>query len=161
MPKSACRAVAATSGPVMRYRSPQGHLPLVQIGSVGRVLQRVHRAGCLVGAEHRTAPAARADRLDAALAQLLDGGAVLHGDRVSYRETTGQPPARVPPPGARAREVTSLASWPVSRVPAQMMTSQGPATPAVSQTPGTSRTAAVTTAAGPAWACTGMCEAIT
>ena len=39
----------------------------------------------LVGAEHRTAPAARADRLDSALAQLLDGGGMLHGDRVSYR----------------------------------------------------------------------------
>jgi hypothetical protein len=42
-----------------------------------------------------------------------------------------------------------------------MMTWQGPATLAVSQTPGTFRSAAVTMAAGPAWACTGMCEAIT
>ena len=32
---------------------------------------------------------------------------------------------------------------------------------AVSQTPGTSRIAAVTMAAGPTWACIGMCEAIT
>jgi len=84
MPKSACRAPQRRPAR-LRYRSPQGHLPLVQIGSFGRVLQRVHRAGCLVRAEHRTAPAARADRLDAALAQLLDGGAVLHGDQVSYR----------------------------------------------------------------------------
>jgi hypothetical protein len=42
-----------------------------------------------------------------------------------------------------------------------MMTSQGPATLAVSQTPGTSQSAAVTMAAGPAWARIGMCEAIT
>jgi hypothetical protein len=42
-----------------------------------------------------------------------------------------------------------------------MMTWQGPATLAVSQTPGTSRIAAATMAAGPVWACIGMCEAIT
>jgi len=40
----------------------------VQIGSFGRVLKRVHRAGRLVRAEYRAAPAARADRLDGALA---------------------------------------------------------------------------------------------
>jgi hypothetical protein len=35
----------------------QGHLPLVQIASIGRLLQWVHRAGRLVRAEHRAAPA--------------------------------------------------------------------------------------------------------
>ena len=75
------RGVSAASRPGMRRRSLQRHLPLVQIGSFGRMLQRVHRAGCLVGTEHRTAPAARADRLNGALAQLPDRGGVMHGHR--------------------------------------------------------------------------------
>lgn len=37
---------------------PQGHLPLVKITGIGRLLQRVHRAGRLVGAEYWAAPAA-------------------------------------------------------------------------------------------------------
>jgi hypothetical protein len=32
-------------------RASQGHLPLVHVGSFGRVLQRVHCASALVGAE--------------------------------------------------------------------------------------------------------------
>ena len=36
---------------------------------------------CLAGTEHRTAPAARADRLNGALAQLPDRGGVRHGHR--------------------------------------------------------------------------------
>jgi hypothetical protein len=39
-------------------RLSQGHLPLVQIASIGRVLHWVHHAVRLVRAEHRTAPAA-------------------------------------------------------------------------------------------------------
>jgi ribosomal protein L17 len=39
-------------------RLSQGHLPLVQIASIGRVLHWVHHAGRLVRAEHPTAPAA-------------------------------------------------------------------------------------------------------
>jgi len=87
----------------------------VQIGSFGRVLQRVHRAGCLVGAGHRTAPAAWADRLDGALAQLLDRGGVVHGDRCPSGERPGSWPSASR--RARAREVTSLAGSLVSRVP--------------------------------------------
>ena len=132
----------------------------MQIGSFGRVLQRARRAGPLAGTGYRAAPAAGAGRLDGALVQLLDRGE-WYTAPASQRCATGQLIVCVPPPGARAREVTSLASWPGSRVPAQMMTSQGPGTLSVSQTPGTSRTAAATMAAGPAWACIGMCEAIT
>ena len=58
----------------------QRHLPLVQIASIGRALQWVHRAGRLVRAEHRTAPTAWADRLDAALTHLVDCGVVVHSD---------------------------------------------------------------------------------
>jgi hypothetical protein len=39
-------------------RLSQGHLPLVQIAGIGRVLQWVRHAGRLVRAEHPTAPAA-------------------------------------------------------------------------------------------------------
>jgi hypothetical protein len=77
--------------------------PLVQIGSFGRMLQRVHRAGPVAGTEHRTAPAARADRLNGALAQLPDRGEVARG----HRRLTGVRPgggrrSRHPPqtPGA-------------------------------------------------------------
>jgi hypothetical protein len=42
----------------MWRRLSQGHLPLVQIASIGRALERVHRAGRLVRAEHPAAPAA-------------------------------------------------------------------------------------------------------
>lgn len=51
----------------------------MQIAGVRRLLQRVHRPGRLVRAEHGTAPAARAHRLHAALADLLNGGVVIHG----------------------------------------------------------------------------------
>jgi hypothetical protein len=54
-----------------------------------------------------------------------------------------------------------MTSSPVSRMPVRAMTSQGRATLAVSETPGTSRSAAVTMAAGLASAWIGMCEAIT
>ena len=69
---------------------------------------------------------------------------------VSHRRATGQLIVCVPPPGARARDVTSLAGSPISRVPARTMASQGAAMQGVSETPG------VTTAAVPTWAWTGM-----
>src|SRR5215469_871757 len=69
----------------MRRRLGQGPVPLVQIAGLGRTLHWVHRAARLVRAEHRTAPAAGADRLAAALACLMDGGVVAHGGRSSYR----------------------------------------------------------------------------
>ena len=85
MPKSACRA--------SRRRPAPASVPLTAGTSPARADRQLRpRAAAspivpasLVGAEHRTAPAARADRLDSALAQLLDGGGMLHGDRVSYR----------------------------------------------------------------------------
>src|SRR5262249_61732901 len=61
-------------------RLAQGHLPLVQIAGLCRALQRVGRSGRLVRAEPRTAPAAGADRLDAALAHLVNAGVMLHGE---------------------------------------------------------------------------------
>ena len=69
----------------------------------------------------------------------------------SYRRTTG----RWPTVASRqrrpwARDAPSLARSPVPRVPARAMTSQSPATLAVSEAPGTSPGAAVTMAAGPA-----------
>ena len=74
-------------------------------------------------------------------------------DRAAHRPRPGA--------GARAREVTGLASSPVSPVPARAMTSQRPTTLAASETPGTSWRAAVTTAAGPASARIRMYEVIT
>jgi len=73
---------------------------------------------------------------------------------------TGQLIVRVPPPGALARDVTGLASRRVSRVPARAGTLQGRAALAVPGTPGTSATAAVMMAAGPASAWIRICEAI-
>ena len=115
-PRCRCRdagtcppGVSTASRPGMRRRSLQRHLPLVQIGSFGRMLQRVHRAGCLVGTEHRTAPAARADRLNGALAQLPDRGGVMPGHRCPTGMRPGGaggphhaaagPTAGRPPPG--------------------------------------------------------------
>ena len=68
---------------------------------------------------------------------------------------------RITPPEALARDAPSLARSAVPRVPAGAITSQGPATLAVSAAPGTSPGAAVTMAAGPAPAWIRMCKAIT
>ena len=87
----------------------------MQVGSLRRVLQRVHRASVLVGAESA---------------------------------------------GGLAGDVTSLASSPVSRVPARAVTSLDPAALAVPGTPGTSRRA-VAMAARPASSWITMYEAIT
>ena len=87
----------------------QRHLPLVQVAGVGRALQWVHRAGRLVRAEHRAAPTAWADRLRAALAHLVGGGVVVHGDRFPHRWTTGQVIADVMPSRAWTGEVASPA----------------------------------------------------
>src|SRR5215510_6854796 len=61
------------------------------------------------------------------------------------------------PPGTRGREVTSLASSPVSLVSAHAWTWRDPATLAVSAAPGTSRSPAVPVAAMPAPARIRMC----
>ena len=132
----------------------------MQSGSFGRVLQRARRAGPLAGTGYRAAPAAGAGRLDGALVQLLDRGE-WYTAPASQRCATGQLIVCVPPPGARARDVTSLAGSPISRVPARTMASQGAATQGVSETPGACRSAAITAAAVPAGAWTGMCEATT
>jgi len=50
----------------------------VQIAGVSRLLQRVHGPGRLVRTEYRTAPAAGAHCLDAALADLMHCCVVIH-----------------------------------------------------------------------------------
>ena len=98
-PRCCCRdaeirlpSAAATSGPGFGTAHRRDISHSCRSAASAGVLQRVHRAGYLVGAEHRTAPAARADRLDPALAQLVDGGAVLHGDRSPTGKRPGSPP---------------------------------------------------------------------
>ena len=57
--------------PVQTSRPPDlrdRRIPLVQIAGFDRLLQGIHGPGRLVRTEHRTAPAAGAHRLDAALA---------------------------------------------------------------------------------------------
>ena len=58
MMQNGLQDVAAASRPAPGAAYHRGHLPLVQIASIGRVLHWVHHAGRLARAEHRTAPAA-------------------------------------------------------------------------------------------------------
>jgi len=85
----------------------------VQIGSIGRVLLRVHRAGCLADAEHRATPTPSADRLDAALAHLLDRGVVVRGGRWPRGEPPGSSSSvsRRREPDTGRHEIGYLAGW--------------------------------------------------
>ena len=130
--------------------SAHSHVPFVHIGSLGRLLQSVHGAGALVGAEHRAVPATGADCLDGALAQLLDPGAV-PGHR---RRPTGVRPGNNRPWGYAAGAPGAGNARPLRAV-------TGPPAVAVPGMPGTCRGAAVTIAVGPASAWISVCEAIT
>jgi len=91
-------------------RLSQGHLPLVQIASIGRALSWVHRAGRFVRAEHRAAPTAWTP--PSPTSWMVVGGPwrpVLRGGRPGSSSSASR--RRAPGPGG-------LRAWPARRCPA-------------------------------------------
>ena len=78
--------------------------------------ESVEFAGPLVGTEHRTAPAARADRLNGSLDQLPDRGGVMH----DHRRLTGVRPGGGRRSASRRRRPWrgTPPAWPARRYPA-------------------------------------------
>jgi hypothetical protein len=87
----------------------KGCVPFVQIARIRCLLKWVHGPCRLVRTEHQAAPATGAHRAEAALAQLLDCGVVIHGiSRPAVHN--GHVIVRATPPRACTRETYSLLS---------------------------------------------------